>query len=256
MKNATLNQLLNQRRLWLANTTTSRQGTDSLSTGFDHLDQSLHHGGWPRNGSTEILYQQDGIGELWLLMPALRKLVTQRPIAWLNPPYIPYPNALQQQGLVADQQLLLHPQGLSDQLWAAEECLRSGAFSAVLCWFSSTKLSDRQLRRLHIAARDGDCWHLHFRPLAFQQQISPAPLRLCLTANNHQLGIKILKQNGGHAGQELQLDRPTELYYQQLPVAQWPVYTRESRRVQLKLLGPSKSLHRSRNSTLGSNKAL
>ncbi|MGJ8687265.1 MAG: translesion DNA synthesis-associated protein ImuA [Spongiibacteraceae bacterium] len=249
MKNAKLDQLFNQRRLWLAKTAAPQHGAGSVSTGFDLLDQSLHHGGWPRNGSTEILYQQDGIGELWLLIPALRTVITQRPIAWLNPPYTPYPNALQQQGLASNQQLILHPQGLPDQLWAAEECLRSGAVSAVLCWFSTAKLSDRQLRRLHIAARDGDCWHIHFRPLAFEQQISPAPLRLCLTADNHQLAIKILKQNGGHAGQKLQLERPIGLYQQQLPVTQWPVYTRENNRIPLHSLRSSKQPNPSQNRT-------
>ncbi|MEX1669588.1 translesion DNA synthesis-associated protein ImuA [Zhongshania guokunii] len=234
MKNHSLNQLLDERKLWRGQQLrTTVAASNRLSTGFSPLDTALHTGGWPRSGSTELLSEQ-GIGELWLLIPALREHLSDRPMAWLNPPYLPYTPALAEQGLAIDRQLLVRPKTLADQLWAAEELLRSGAYAAVLSWFSEADLNDRQLRRLHIAALEGECWHIHFRPTALAQQISPAPLRLCLSAAKQALHIKILKQQGGHAGQQVQLARPAALYVQQSAATQWPVYNRASAAVATK----------------------
>ncbi|MBW2941986.1 translesion DNA synthesis-associated protein ImuA [Zhongshania aquimaris] len=225
MKNHSLNQLLDERKLWRGQQLRPRMAaSDSCCTGFKALDAALHSGGWPRSGSTELLGEY-GIGELWLLMPTLRERSAARPICWLNPPYLPYPPALAQQGIAANRQLLVRPKNVNDQLWAAEELLRSGAYAAVLTWFAKTNLNDRQLRRLHIAALEGECWHLHFRPAALAQQISPAPLRLQLHTAKQALDIQIMKQQGGHAGQQLQLARPAALYLQQSPASNWPVYT-------------------------------
>ncbi len=228
MKNHSLEQLLNERKLWRGQQLrSSATASDRLSTGFSALDSALHTGGWPRSGSTELLGEY-GIGELWLLMPGLCEQLADRSIAWLNPPYIPYTPALAEQGLPANRQLLVSPKTFADQLWATEELLRSGAYAAVLSWFSKTDLNDRQLRRLHIAALDGQCWHVHFRPASLAKQISPAPLRLHLSAAKQALQIDIIKQPGGHAGQQLQLARPAVLYLQQSAATTWPVYSSTS----------------------------
>jgi protein ImuA len=224
MKNTPLDQLLDERKLWRGQQLRpTAAANDRLSTGFEDLNTALHTGGWPRSGSTELLGKH-GIGELWLLIPALREHLADRPIAWLNPPYLPYTPALSNQGLAVDRQLLIRPKATADELWAAEELLRSGAYATVLTWFSSPNLNDRQLRRLHIAALEGQCWHVHFRPGDFAQQISPAPLRLSLCAANQALQINIIKQQGGHAGQQVQLPRPAALYLQQRAATTWPVY--------------------------------
>lgn len=224
MKSHSLNQLLDERKLWRGQQLRrSAAASDRLSTGFSALDNALHTGGWPRSGSTELLGEY-GIGELWFLLPALREHLADRPMAWLNPPYLPHAPALAAQGLAVNKQLLVRPKTLADQLWAAEELLRSGAYSAVLSWFNEPNLNDRQLRRLHIAALEGLCWHLHFRPASLAQQISPAPLRLNLCAAQQALQINIIKQQGGHAGQQLQLARPAALYLQQSAAVTWPVY--------------------------------
>ena len=225
MKNHSLNQLLDERKLWRGQQLRPRMAVnDRCCTGFKALDTALHSGGWPQSGSTELLGEH-GIGELWLLIPALREHSVTRPICWLNPPYLPYTPALAQQGIAVDRQLLVRPNSLNDQLWAAEELLRSGAYAAVLTWFTQANLNDRQLRRLHIAALEGQCWHLHFRPAALARQISPAPLRIQLHADQQALHIQIMKQQGGHAGQQLQLARPAALYLQQSAASSWPVYT-------------------------------
>lgn len=221
MSDQAINHLLDKRHLWRGKhvLTPSREG---LATGFTELDTRLHLGGWPLTGSTEILSQHLGIGELWLLLPALAQCCQQGTIAWVNPPCLPSPAALAQQGLAAHRQLLIRPDRLPEQLWAAEECLRSGACSAVLSWFSTQNLTDKQLRRLHLAAQEGRCWHIHFRASQLAQQVSPAPLRLLLRPAQRALAIDILKQRGGPAGQQLQLVRPAALYYQQRAPGQWP----------------------------------
>lgn len=234
-----LTTLLDQRQLWRGRHSLP-PGQEGRGTGFATLDSLLHQGGWPLAGSTELLCDQLGIGELWLLLPALHELVGEGPIAWLNPPCLPSPHALAQHGLPPERQLLVRPPRLDQQLWAAEEILRSGACSAMLSWFSAQTLQNRQLRRLHLAAQEGQCWHIHFRPSAAQEEVSPTPLRLSLAAAEQGLRIRILKQSGGAAGQALTLPRPAALYYQQRPVSAWPTVAvpSKTRRKRLTLLAP------------------
>lgn len=234
MSDRHLTQLLNERQLWRARgngAPPSRRAVDrGMSTGFSELDQALHLGGWPRNGSTELFCSQFGGGELELLWPGLKTRCHQRPALWLNPPLLPFAPAIEQQGLNSLQHYLLHINIAKEQLWAAEEALRSGAFSCLLSWFSSSSLQDRQLRRLHLAAQEGDCWHLHFRDSASRQQSSPAPLRLLLQPSLNYLDIHIFKQSGGHSGQQLRLPRSANLLWQQQPASTWPVYRPAPRR--------------------------
>jgi hypothetical protein len=46
----------------------------TFSSGFAELDAELPGGGWPRGNLTELLYEQSGIGEVSLLLPALARL--------------------------------------------------------------------------------------------------------------------------------------------------------------------------------------
>jgi protein ImuA len=225
MPHSALQQLLDRRQLWHARRHyRGTPGSPQSSTGFDALDKALHSGNWPHKGSTELLSDHTGIGELSLLLPRLTILSAERPVAWLNPPWLPFPVFLEQQGIASKQHCLIQADSFSNQLWATEELLRSGAFSAVLSWFSKPSLQNRQLRRLHIAAIEGDCWHLHFRPGKLREQASPAPLRLLLRPAENTLHITIAKQPGGHAGQQLLIPRPNILLQQQPPVAEWAVY--------------------------------
>src|SRR2546427_272934 len=47
---------------------------DAVPTGFAGLDAALPGGGWPRQGLTELLADEVGIGELGLILPALAAL--------------------------------------------------------------------------------------------------------------------------------------------------------------------------------------
>ena len=53
--------------------------------------------------------------------------------------------------------LIVFPNSVKEALWAAEQCLKSGACSAVLFWCQSLEV--HQVRRFQVAAEAGSCVH-------------------------------------------------------------------------------------------------
>ena len=226
-----ITHLLENPRLWRGsqrNTTVAAHG--SIKSGYSALDRALHSGGWPVAGSTELLCDYSGIGELSLLTPALSSLSQQQTIVWLNPPFRPSAPALKQAGFRLNHCLFIETSSLTEQLWAGEELLRSATCAAVLNWTGRQRLSDRDLRRLQLAAREHHCWHIHFRSENCRQQSSPAPLRIRLQASEQQLALELFKQSGGPSGQQLVLPRKPFLLHQQQPPSLWPVARKRLRR--------------------------
>jgi hypothetical protein len=167
-----------------------------IKTGFDALDAALPSGGWPVGALTEILSEQQGIGELCLVMPALARLGRDdRQQAWIAPPYTPYAPALVAAGINLSSTLFIRPKRAADTLWATEQMLRSGVCSAVLIWPETNDF--RALRRLQLAAERGNCWGVLFRAAHFAFDPSPAALRLRLHALDGSLKVHILKARGG-----------------------------------------------------------
>ena len=161
-------------------------------------------GGWPTGALTEILTEQYGIGELRLLMPALVRLSAEDTqsdygepgwIAWIAPPFQPYPPALMQCGIDLSRMLIVRPEDPAEILWSAEQALASGTCAAVLFW--SEKLDDQASRRLQLAAEKGHSWGIAFRPMAARRQPSAAALRLELHASSDGTRVHILKSRGG-----------------------------------------------------------
>jgi protein ImuA len=167
-----------------------------IKTGFDALDAALPGSGWPADALTEILSEELGIGELGLVMPALAQLgCNDRWQAWIAPPYTPYAPALVAAGINLSSTLFVRPERAADTLWATEQTLRSGICSAVLAW---PKTNDfRALRRLQLAAEQGNCWGILFRAAHVAFDPSPAALRLRLHALDGGLKVHILKARGG-----------------------------------------------------------
>lgn len=168
-------------------------GAAVLPTGFPVLDAAV--GGWPRGALTEIVVPVWGIGELRLLLPAMRALQEEgRPLVWIAPPFLPYAPALAAAGVDLRRLLLLD--GLAtekDLWWAMEASLRSAACGLVLGW--PGRPGDRtMLRRLQLAAADGRSLAL----LLAAEHLSgtPAALRLRLQTRDDGLYIQILKQRG------------------------------------------------------------
>lgn len=199
---ATLNELLENPRVWRGRHAAT--GEAGLSTGYRKLDQHLPGGGWPRQSLTEILVEQYGIGELQLLMPALSSLSADDPlapyaepgwIAWVAPPFQPYPPALQQWGIDLSRLLIVRPKDDSEVLWSAEQALSSGTCAAVLLW--PEKLDDQSSRRLQLAAEKGQSWAVAFRPLAARREPSAAALRIEIQAAQEGTRLDVFKSRGG-----------------------------------------------------------
>ena len=190
-------------------------------TGYAKLDLHLPGGGWPRHALTEILLEHYGAGELKLLMPALARLSNAEEvnfrldsqvnpaaahavnkddqdtgwIAWIAPPFQPYPPALLQWGVNLEHMLIVHPRQGVEALWAAEQALASGNCAAVLLW--SDVLDNKTSRRLQLAAEKGRSWAIAFRPLEAAAQSSAAALRLAVSAGEQGTDVRILKSRGG-----------------------------------------------------------
>lgn len=196
-----IEDLLRHRHLWRAADGAALERA-TVPTGFELLDAHLAGEGWPRDGLTELLGDTPGVGELRLLLPALAALSRRRPrwIAWIGPPWLPYAPALAAAGVDVDRILLVHPKHHQDQLWATEQALRSGTCSAVLSWPDPRHLRHGDLRRLQLAAREGDAWGVLFRPESAAATASPAELRLLLepvAGDAERLDVRVLKRRGG-----------------------------------------------------------
>jgi cell division inhibitor SulA len=149
---------------------------DGESTGYAELDALLPQKGWPRRALTELLLPADGLGELSLLFPALTRMTQAgHPVVVIAPPYIPYAPSWQAAGM--DLSLVeIVDASPRDALWAFEQCLRSGACSAVLGW--PQQADAQSLRRLQVAADSGDCLGFAFRDRKHVANASPAALRM------------------------------------------------------------------------------
>lgn len=200
-----LEKLLENPRVWRGSAPASC--VPGLASGYPELDHHLPGGGWPVHALTEILFAQSGSGELKLLMPALARLSRSEHeapepadlqagwLAWIAPPFHPYPPALLQWGVDLARVLIVRPKNATETLWAAEQALLSGNCAAVLLW--SDALNDARSRRLQLAAEQGKSWAIAFRPLAASRQTSAAALRIRLRTASKGTALDILKSRGG-----------------------------------------------------------
>jgi cell division inhibitor SulA/protein ImuA len=199
---SSLDKLLENPRVWRGHN--QAQAANGLASGYEALDRHLPGGGWPQCSLTEILVEHYGIGELRLLMPALAALSADSNaadhaepgwIAWVAPPFQPYPPALQQWGINLSRMLIVRPKDDSEMLWSAEQALSSGTCAAVLLWPAA--LDDQASRRLQLAAEKGNSWAIAFRPPAARSEPSAAALRIELLSNGEGTRLSILKSRGG-----------------------------------------------------------
>jgi len=203
-----LDKLLESPRLWRGQATS--RAWQGLATGYPRLDEHLPGGGWPRHALTEILLGRYGSGELEVLMPALATLSRDEGhdeahdgdagpaagwLAWVAPPFQPYPPALAQWGIELSRVLIVRPRQPAEALWAAEQALASGNCAAVLLW--SRDLDTTASRRLQLAAQAGRSWAVAFRPDRERRRPSAAALRLELRPGAQGTDIHILKNRGG-----------------------------------------------------------
>jgi cell division inhibitor SulA len=190
-----LDGLLAQRRVWKGHARADLRAAPQ-PTGWNELDAVLPTAGWPEAALSELLLPADGVGELQLLWPALARLSQRKDavIALVCPPYRPYPPAWHAAGIRLSALQVIAAANPREALWATEQCLRSGACSAVLGWPRGA--DDRALRRLQVAAETGQALGFVFRPMKAATNPSPASLRVALEAPGQ---LRVLKCRGGLA---------------------------------------------------------
>lgn len=168
-------------------------------TGFTELDAALPHGGWQSGTIVELMPTQIGISELRFLMPALARMTqSERHVALIAPPYIPFAPALAQHGIHLPRLLIIRPQNNEDTLWAFEQVLRCQSFAAALAW--PTSIKDREVRRLQLAAEAGRSVGFLYRSPDAVRESSPAAVRMQLDPHPAGLDLNILKCRGRRSG--------------------------------------------------------
>ncbi|CAB3805834.1 translesion DNA synthesis-associated protein ImuA [Pararobbsia alpina] len=165
----------------------------TVDTGYAALSAELPGGGWPLGRLVELLVQQPGVGEMRLLRPALAA-VGKRPLALVQPPHVPNSLAFAYLGVPADKLMMLRPSKTADALWSAEQILKAGSCGALLFW--QQHIRAESLRRLHLAAQQGETLFLMIRPLASASDSSPATLRLAVRPAGDGIVVDIVKRKG------------------------------------------------------------
>jgi hypothetical protein len=189
-----------------------------LPSGFAALDAELPGGGWPRGALTELLVDGAGLGEISLLLPALRALCGNGGKGdeggWsllVAPPHPPHAPAWAAAGVDLARLMVVAPaagkRAAGDALWAMEQALASAAPRAVLGW--SVSADARAVRRLQVVAGGSGALAFLLRPLHAAAESSAAPLRLRLSAAPQgRLGVQLIKRRGPPLAQPLWLALP------------------------------------------------
>lgn len=184
--------------LWRAESLASVP-SHSIPSGYDALDRALG-GGWPAPSLIELLCDEQGIGELRLLLGLFKSArdtadVSRRKIVlWLAAPFELHAIALAQYGLVPEDHWLCSASQPADLQWAMTQALRSGACLAVIAW--ARNLKPAVLRSLKLAAMTGRGVGVLFRPVSEARIASPATLRIALRREASALELSILKMRG------------------------------------------------------------
>jgi len=207
--NKLLNLLQHQNLVWHGSE--HKQALPSLTSGYQELDHKLD-GGFSQCGVVDIQTAR-GIGELRLLLPYM--LEQQGLIAFINPPGQLCAEMLQHYGWDISQILNIFPRASNDGLWAAEQCLKSGACGTVVLWQETMEV--HHIKRLQVASETGQC--LLFLMRSAHQSFSSLPVSLCLALVAHEqgVGVEIRKRKGGWAQSEFTVDM----------TKQWPALTIE-----------------------------
>ncbi len=188
-----LDNLLDARQIWRGTTAPAPRAA-AHPTGHQGLDAQLPFGGWPAHALSEVLMPADGVGELGLVFPTLARLTQAgERVLLIAPPYRVHAPGWAGASVVLPQLQVIHASP-RDALWATEQCLRSAACAAVLCW--PAKADDRALRRLQVAAETGQCLGFAFRDAKHARNPSPAALRVQVEASGQ---VRVLKCRGGLA---------------------------------------------------------
>ncbi|QJD29656.1 translesion DNA synthesis-associated protein ImuA [Methylococcus geothermalis] len=174
-----------------------------IPSGHAALDAVLPGGGWPAGALTEIVAPVQGIGELRLLLPLMRRIAGDgRRLVWVAPPFEPYAPALVQAGVEIGRMLVVAVADRRRDLgWAMELLLRHPETGLVLAW--PRTLPPAVWRRLQVAAAESGALGMLFSAGAACG--TTAALRLNLGICEGGLELRILKARGGFGGARVRL---------------------------------------------------
>lgn len=201
----------------------------SINTGYKSINKQLHSNGWPLGTINEFGILQHGIGELRLLMPALREAQEssqQKQLVLIAPPYLPFAPALAKEGIDIESLTIVQTRTLKDSLWAAEQSLIGNCCAAVVCWTGTHKINNHYLRRLQLAAEKTQSLSVLFRHSSCLEESSASGLRIQLSCNSYgKLELNILKQPNGWGGQKCTISlMPHYENWQRISVSLLPVH--------------------------------
>jgi cell division inhibitor SulA len=200
---AALAELLHNPLLWQGDRLARAE--DAVASGFAALDRELPGGGWPQASLTELLLDHQGIGELRLVLPALKSLVRAGEwIALIAPPHVPYAPAFARHGIDPGRVIVVESAEEKNRWWSAEQVLRANSAGAMLFW--PRAVNDAQTRRLQLAAQESQSLAFVFTGTARAAHPSPAPLRIRLSLVEQKLCIDVFKRRGGVMSRPLMLD--------------------------------------------------
>ncbi|MCW4444971.1 translesion DNA synthesis-associated protein ImuA [Vibrio splendidus] len=185
-----IKNLQDRQLIWTGLQSTTQGST--TSTGYSQLDKQLD-GGFPTHGVIEVESQQ-GIGELRLLTPYLAQQKSQKLAIFINPPGKICAEFFSSQGIELENILVIQPQRDLDALWAAEQCLKSGACHSVLLWGSDLEI--HQTKRLQAASETGKCLQFHFKATSHNQLSLPVSLSMKLSSHAQGLKVEVTKRKG------------------------------------------------------------
>ena len=214
-----LDALLTRTDLWRGQDAARARGP-RVGSGFAVLDSVLPDKGWPCGCVSEILSAGRGLGEVSLVLPALRALAPEAGwIVLVAPPGRVHAPAWLARGVALSRLLVVQASG-QDAAWACEQLLGSGALAALLAWLPGAH--PRQLRRLQVAAGKTESLCMVFRPTAAARHPSPAPLRIVLSGSPRGLVVDILKRRGPPLSAPLNLSIERPLPWQRLALRHSP----------------------------------
>ncbi|MEL7367284.1 MAG: hypothetical protein AAFN74_00085 [Myxococcota bacterium] len=170
---------------------------EDVSSGSTSLD-SLLMGGFPK-GSLTVVTGDLGTGRMTLVAHALREMTQQgRPVAWVDGEGTLYPPALSAQG-VDLQRMLVVRKAKERSVYALEQIIESGFFSAVAASGIDRLLNPSRLRRIQTATEGARvCTLLVLDPSA-AQQVTTAALKLRLTRRHRGIQVVVEKDRTGRA---------------------------------------------------------
>lgn len=164
-----------------------------IPSGISALDDLLPEGGWRKGSLTEIFANMHDDSAMNLILPTFVNLSQEKKwLGWVAPPHFISKSKIADSGVSPSRVLLVHPRASTNGLWAVEEALRAGTFSAVMIWMAGGNTGD--LLQLKEAAEEGGCLAFVFRDLASAWQPSPADNRLLLTKQQQRIQIELLAQ--------------------------------------------------------------